>query len=114
ARLPVVLRLRRRRRRGRSGQRPVQPPVRDVRSGRERYEAGGVRPPCEPTPDRDGTNSAPTGAPEPTRSVSRTVRKTEAHVRVIINGVGVAGPTLAFWLRRAGHEPLLVEAAPRL
>jgi len=35
-------------------------------------------------------------------------------MRVIINGVGVAGPTLAYWLRRAGHEVVLVEAAPRL
>jgi 2-polyprenyl-6-methoxyphenol hydroxylase-like FAD-dependent oxidoreductase len=35
-------------------------------------------------------------------------------MRIIINGVGIAGPTLAYWLRRAGHEVLLVEAAPRL
>ena len=35
-------------------------------------------------------------------------------MRVIINGVGIAGPTLAFWLRKAGHEVLLVEAAPAL
>jgi 2-polyprenyl-6-methoxyphenol hydroxylase-like FAD-dependent oxidoreductase len=35
-------------------------------------------------------------------------------VRVVINGAGVAGPTLAYWLRKAGHEPLLVEAAPGL
>ncbi len=35
-------------------------------------------------------------------------------MRIIINGVGVAGPTLAYWLRKAGHEVLLVEAAPRL
>jgi 2-polyprenyl-6-methoxyphenol hydroxylase-like FAD-dependent oxidoreductase len=34
-------------------------------------------------------------------------------MRFVINGVGVAGPTLAFWLRHAGHEVLLVEAAPR-
>src|SRR5438132_2725255 len=31
----------------------------------------------------------------------------------IINGVGVAGQTLACWLRKAGHEVLLVEAAPQ-
>jgi 2-polyprenyl-6-methoxyphenol hydroxylase-like FAD-dependent oxidoreductase len=35
-------------------------------------------------------------------------------MRIIINGVGIAGPTLAYWLRKAGHEVLLVEAAPRL
>ena len=35
-------------------------------------------------------------------------------MRVIINGVGVAGPTLAYWLRKAGHDVLLVENAPRL
>jgi 2-polyprenyl-6-methoxyphenol hydroxylase-like FAD-dependent oxidoreductase len=35
-------------------------------------------------------------------------------MRVIINGAGIAGPTLAYWLRKAGHEVLLVEAAPRL
>ena len=35
-------------------------------------------------------------------------------MRIIVNGVGVAGPTLAYWLRQAGHEVLLVEAAPRL
>src|SRR5215471_10585048 len=35
-------------------------------------------------------------------------------MRVIINGVGIAGPTLAYWLRKAGHEVVLVEAAPRL
>jgi 2-polyprenyl-6-methoxyphenol hydroxylase-like FAD-dependent oxidoreductase len=35
-------------------------------------------------------------------------------MRVIINGTGIAGPTLAYWLRQAGHEVLLVEAAPAL
>jgi 2-polyprenyl-6-methoxyphenol hydroxylase-like FAD-dependent oxidoreductase len=35
-------------------------------------------------------------------------------MRIVINGAGIAGPTLAFWLRKAGHEPLLVETAPRL
>jgi 2-polyprenyl-6-methoxyphenol hydroxylase-like FAD-dependent oxidoreductase len=35
-------------------------------------------------------------------------------MRIIINGTGIAGPTLAFWLRKAGHEVLLVEAAPQL
>ena len=35
-------------------------------------------------------------------------------MRVLIVGAGIAGPTLAFWLLRAGHEPTLVERAPEL
>jgi 2-polyprenyl-6-methoxyphenol hydroxylase-like FAD-dependent oxidoreductase len=35
-------------------------------------------------------------------------------MRIIINGAGIAGPTLAYWLRQAGHEVLLVESAPQL
>ena len=35
-------------------------------------------------------------------------------MRVAINGAGVEGPTLAYWLRRFGHEPVLFEKAPRL
>lgn len=35
-------------------------------------------------------------------------------MRVIINGIGVAGPALAFWLHHAGHEVTLVETAPAL
>jgi 2-polyprenyl-6-methoxyphenol hydroxylase-like FAD-dependent oxidoreductase len=35
-------------------------------------------------------------------------------MRIIINGVGIAGPTLAYWLQKSGHEILLVEAAPQL
>lgn len=34
-------------------------------------------------------------------------------LRIAINGAGVAGPTLAYWLHRAGHEPILVEKAPQ-
>jgi len=34
--------------------------------------------------------------------------------RVLISGVGVAGPTLAYWLKEAGFEPTLVERAPAL
>jgi len=33
-------------------------------------------------------------------------------MRVAINGTGIAGPTLAYWLRRAGHDPVLFERAP--
>jgi 2-polyprenyl-6-methoxyphenol hydroxylase-like FAD-dependent oxidoreductase len=35
----------------------------------------------------------------------------EDNVRVAINGIGVAGPTLAYWLRAFGHEPVLFERA---
>lgn len=33
---------------------------------------------------------------------------------VLISGVGIAGPTLAFWLKAAGFEPTLIECAPAL
>ena len=35
-------------------------------------------------------------------------------MRVAINGIGVGGPTLAYWLRRYGHDPVLFEKAPAL
>jgi 2-polyprenyl-6-methoxyphenol hydroxylase-like FAD-dependent oxidoreductase len=35
-------------------------------------------------------------------------------MRVLIVGAGIAGPTLAYWLLRLGHEPTLVERAPEL
>src|ERR1044071_3550888 len=35
-------------------------------------------------------------------------------MKVAINGIGVAGPTLAYWLRQYGHEPVLFEKAPAL
>ena len=33
---------------------------------------------------------------------------------VLISGAGIAGPTLAFWLRAAGFQPTLIERAPEL
>jgi 2-polyprenyl-6-methoxyphenol hydroxylase-like FAD-dependent oxidoreductase len=33
-------------------------------------------------------------------------------VNVIVNGLGVAGPALAYWLTKWGHDVLLVEQAP--
>ena len=33
---------------------------------------------------------------------------------VLISGLGIAGPTLAFWLRAYGFQPALVEHAPAL
>ncbi len=35
-------------------------------------------------------------------------------LRILINGIGVAGPALAFWLQRSGHDVVLVEQAPQL
>ncbi len=35
-------------------------------------------------------------------------------MRIVINGVGIAGPTLAYWLGKAGHEVVLVEESPQL
>jgi 2-polyprenyl-6-methoxyphenol hydroxylase-like FAD-dependent oxidoreductase len=34
-------------------------------------------------------------------------------MRIAINGAGIAGPTLAYWLHRSGHEPVLIERAPK-
>lgn len=33
-------------------------------------------------------------------------------MRIAIVGAGVAGPTLAYWLHRCGHEPTLIEKSP--
>jgi 2-polyprenyl-6-methoxyphenol hydroxylase-like FAD-dependent oxidoreductase len=35
-------------------------------------------------------------------------------MRIAINGTGIAGPTLAYWLRQSGHEVLLIEESPQL
>ncbi len=35
-------------------------------------------------------------------------------MRIAINGAGVGGPTLAWWLLEYGHEPVLIEQAPKL
>jgi 2-polyprenyl-6-methoxyphenol hydroxylase-like FAD-dependent oxidoreductase len=34
-------------------------------------------------------------------------------MRIAISGAGVAGPALAYWLHRTGHQPTLIERAPR-
>ena len=34
-------------------------------------------------------------------------------MKIAINGAGIAGPTLAYWLLRAGHQPTLIEKAPQ-
>jgi 2-polyprenyl-6-methoxyphenol hydroxylase-like FAD-dependent oxidoreductase len=33
-------------------------------------------------------------------------------MKIAISGAGIAGPCLAFWLQRMGHEPTLIERAP--
>jgi len=35
-------------------------------------------------------------------------------MKVLISGAGIAGPCLAYWLKRHGFEPTIVERAPRL
>jgi 2-polyprenyl-6-methoxyphenol hydroxylase-like FAD-dependent oxidoreductase len=35
-------------------------------------------------------------------------------MRILIVGAGIAGPTLAYWLLHAGHQPTLLERAPQL
>lgn len=35
-------------------------------------------------------------------------------MRIVINGAGIAGPMLAYWLRQSNHEVLLVEQSPQL
>jgi 2-polyprenyl-6-methoxyphenol hydroxylase-like FAD-dependent oxidoreductase len=35
-------------------------------------------------------------------------------MRIAINGMGIAGPALAYWLRRFGHDPVLFEQSPQL
>ena len=34
------------------------------------------------------------------------------NTRILISGAGIAGPALAFWLRRHGFEPTIIEKAP--
>ena len=33
-------------------------------------------------------------------------------MRILISGAGVAGLTLAYWLEKHGHEPIIVEKSP--
>jgi 2-polyprenyl-6-methoxyphenol hydroxylase-like FAD-dependent oxidoreductase len=49
-------------------------------------------------------------APKATHSA----RKVSDMKTVLISGAGIAGPTLAFWLRAAGFHPTLIERAPDL
>lgn len=34
-------------------------------------------------------------------------------MKILISGAGIAGPTVAYWLLKAGHTPVLVERAPK-
>ncbi len=36
------------------------------------------------------------------------------HKTILVSGMGIAGPTLAFWLKAGGFEPTLIERSPRL
>src|SRR5208337_4486723 len=54
------------------------------------------------------------GAGQRRRPLSnRRVRQMENR-SILISGVGIAGPTLAFWLKAAGFEPVMIEQAPAL
>lgn len=35
-------------------------------------------------------------------------------MKIAINGTGVAGPALAWWLKHFGFEPILFEKSPHL
>jgi 2-polyprenyl-6-methoxyphenol hydroxylase-like FAD-dependent oxidoreductase len=35
-------------------------------------------------------------------------------MKIAINGAGIAGPALAYWLHRSGHDVLLIEESPQL
>src|ERR1041384_7753148 len=54
------------------------------------------------------------GEHDPRTACSLRGSPRQARMRVAIQGAGIAGPTLAFWLRRAGHDVLLVEESPAL
>ena len=43
-----------------------------------------------------------------------TTQATRRSLKVLICGGGCAGPALAFWLARAGHQPVVVERFPSL
>src|SRR5260370_26560887 len=62
----------------------------------------------------DDVRGVSTAADRKARDSGLPIRPTEMCMRIIINGVRIAGPTLAYWLRQAGQEVLLVEAAPQL
>lgn len=32
---------------------------------------------------------------------------------ILISGAGIAGPTLAYWLKRYGFNPTIIEVAPK-
>jgi 2-polyprenyl-6-methoxyphenol hydroxylase-like FAD-dependent oxidoreductase len=43
----------------------------------------------------------------------RTLDEEFGEMKICISGAGIAGPSLAYWLHRQGHEPTLVERAPQ-
>lgn len=50
----------------------------------------------------------------PTCTLVFILSTARCRIKIAINGTGVAGPTLAWWLRRYGHQPVLFEKAPTL
>jgi len=42
----------------------------------------------------------------------RATSRKGIRMKIAINGAGIAGPALAYWLHHFGHEPILVERAP--
>ncbi len=47
-------------------------------------------------------------------SARRTTLRRMKHIKVLISGASIAGPALALWLRRCGHDVTIVEKAPVL
>ena len=48
------------------------------------------------------------------RSGVRPRLREVVEVKILFVGAGIAGPTLAYWLKRIGHGPAIVESAPGL
>lgn len=47
-------------------------------------------------------------------SIPTAVEPEVCSLKILIVGAGIAGPTLAYWLRRGGHQAILVEYAPEV
>jgi 2-polyprenyl-6-methoxyphenol hydroxylase-like FAD-dependent oxidoreductase len=47
-------------------------------------------------------------------SAARAADRGRISMRVAISGAGIAGPSLAYWLQRSGHEVVLIEKAAQL
>jgi 2-polyprenyl-6-methoxyphenol hydroxylase-like FAD-dependent oxidoreductase len=56
----------------------------------------------------------PTAGPDPFFGSASTQAVLHSRLSRALSGAGIAGPCLAYWLRRHGFEPTIVERAPRL